>query len=254
MYDINRTMKEIEKMKKGGVGEISIAELVPQFVSLSAAKGNLSDEEFERFYEFYSTFEENHEIMEVDYDEYFDIGIDVLAAFNAIAPAELYCRDDNYLDMLDAYLAEMADEEQEQLEYYVYTFTDFFESQDIDYDVVNDNMLLYKLELDNELDSAFCRIAIDEGFIFVYTHIDWVAAPDKKNELLDFFNGENQIDAIGDFHINAASGKIIYAIKSCLLDVEEIPFYYIPMFVFHGASRFNAIGDIIADMVVPAEE
>lgn len=34
----------------------------------------------------------------------------------------------------------------------------------------------------------------------------------------------------------------------------EIPFYYIPMFAFHGASRFTAVGDIIADMVVPAEE
>ena len=90
LFDGFKAMKEVNKIKKGGKGNLSIAQITNLIINLPDAKAKLSSEEFNQIYNLFNELQKCNTKMELDKEEYYNTAADIITKFDKIAPYEKY--------------------------------------------------------------------------------------------------------------------------------------------------------------------
>lgn len=90
LFDGFKAMKEVNKIKKGGKGNLSIAQITNLIINLPYAKAKLSSEEFNQVYNLFNELQKCNTKMELDKDGYYNAAADIILKFDKIAPYEKY--------------------------------------------------------------------------------------------------------------------------------------------------------------------
>lgn len=90
LFDGIKGMKEVNKIKKGGKGNLSIAQITNLIINLPDAKAKLSNEEFNQIYNLFHELQKCKTKIEMDKEEYYNTVADIITKFDKIAPYEKY--------------------------------------------------------------------------------------------------------------------------------------------------------------------
>lgn len=90
LFDGLKAMKEMNKIKKGGKGILSIAQITNLIINLPDAKTRLTNEEFNQVYNLFNELQKCNTKIELDKEGYYNTAVDIITKFDKIAPYEKY--------------------------------------------------------------------------------------------------------------------------------------------------------------------
>ena len=90
LFDGIKGRRELNKIKQGGKGLLSIAQVTNLIINLSDAKAKLSNEEFDQIYKLFNELQKCKTKIEMDKEEYYNTSVDIIKKFDKIAPYEKY--------------------------------------------------------------------------------------------------------------------------------------------------------------------
>ena len=90
LFDGLIAMKEVNKIKKGGKGKLSIAQITNLIINLPDAKNKLTNEEFNKVYNLFNEMQKCNTKMELDKNGYYNTATDIITKFDKIAPYEKF--------------------------------------------------------------------------------------------------------------------------------------------------------------------
>lgn len=84
------TIAEVQKIRLGEKGRLSIGQITNLIVDLTAAKQNLPPEQFRKIKDLFHDFEQRRAKLYYDKHSYTDAVINIIRKFDAVAPFEQY--------------------------------------------------------------------------------------------------------------------------------------------------------------------
>ena len=90
LFDGIKGMKEVNKIRNGGKGNLSIAQITNLIINLPDAKNKLSNDEYNQVYSLFNDLQKCNTKMEMGKEEYYNTAVDIIRKFDKIAPYEKY--------------------------------------------------------------------------------------------------------------------------------------------------------------------
>ena len=85
-----KAMNDLQRIKHGGVGKLSLSQITCFIVNMSDAKKNLSAKEYDAIYGLYKKLRKCTTKMAMDMKGYTDTAVEIIKMFDKIAPYEKY--------------------------------------------------------------------------------------------------------------------------------------------------------------------
>ena len=85
-----KAMNDLQRIKHGGVGKLSLSQITCFIVNMSDAKKNLSTKEYDSIYGLYKKLRKCTTKMAMDMKGYTDTAVEIIKMFDKIAPYEKY--------------------------------------------------------------------------------------------------------------------------------------------------------------------
>ncbi len=85
-----KAINEVQKIKKGQIGHLSISQIIGLIVNMFDAKNKLNDEDFKKVYKLFNDLRKCNTKLEMNYDGYCKNAVDIIKKFDALAPYEKY--------------------------------------------------------------------------------------------------------------------------------------------------------------------
>lgn len=85
-----KAMNDIQKLKSGGVVQLSIGQITELITNMLDARKNLTPEQYYRVYDLFTKLKKCNTKIEMDLDEYYRTCVDIIKKFDKIAPYEKY--------------------------------------------------------------------------------------------------------------------------------------------------------------------
>ena len=78
LFDEIKGMRELNKIKQGGKGLLSIAQVTNLIINLPDAKAKLSNEEFNQIYNLFKELQKCKTKIEMNKEEYYNTAVDII--------------------------------------------------------------------------------------------------------------------------------------------------------------------------------